>query len=38
MPGVIDPEANLLFVDYDFWALGRWVFEIGPEKGVLERV
>jgi hypothetical protein len=30
--------STSLFVDYDCGDLGRWVFEIGPEKVTIERV
>ena len=34
----VEREADYLSIDYDFGSLGKWVFEIEPEKVTIKRL
>jgi hypothetical protein len=34
----VEREQDYLLIEYDFGSLGRWIFEIEPEKVTIERL
>ena len=34
----VERENDYLLIEYDFGSLGRWIFEIEPEKVTIERI
>ena len=34
----VERERDYLLIEYDFGSLGRWIFEIEPEKVTIERI